>query len=138
MSEAYSEIVVDHFRNPRNVGILRDPDGVGKVENPASGACLSLYLSVAHDRVRRAKFQSQGCTATISAGSMLTAMLAGRSLEQAEAISRSEIEQALGGLPPTKRHAAALAEAAVRAAVSDYWAQRRHARTSKAEPASST
>ena len=138
MPGAYSDTVFDHFRNPRNVGILRNPDGVGKVENPASGASLSLYLSIARDRVRKAKFQSQGCTATIAAGSMLTAIVAGRSLEQAEAISRSEIEQALGGLPATKKHAAALAEAAVRAAVSDYRAQRRHARTAKAAPASST
>ena len=120
MSEAYSEVVLDHFRNPCNVGIFQNPDGVGKVENPASGASIELYLRIEDRVVVEARFQSQGCTATIAASSMLTTLVAGRSVEEAEGISRGEIEQALGGLPPTKKHAAALAEDAVRAAISDF------------------
>ncbi len=120
MAEAYTEIVLDHFKNPRNVGVLQDSDGVGRVENPASGASIALYLQIVDDRVTRATFQTQGCTATIAASSMLTEMVVDRRVGQAEAISRAEIEAALGGLPPTRKHAAALAEDAVRAAVVDY------------------
>lgn len=120
MPDAYTEIVLDHFKNPRNVGMLQHPDAVGRVENPASGASIVLYLQIVDEVVSRATFQTQGCTATIAASSVLTEMAVGRRVEEAEAISRVEIEGALGGLPPTRRHAAALAEDAVRAAVVDY------------------
>jgi nitrogen fixation NifU-like protein len=120
MPDAYTEIVLDHFKNPRNVGMLQDPDALGRVENPASGASIVLYLQIVDEVVSQATFQTQGCTATIAASSMLTEMAVGRKVEEAEAISRVEIEEALGGLPPTRRHAAALAEDAVRAAVVDY------------------
>ena len=120
MSEAYSDVVLRHFRDPCNVGILKNPDGVGRVENPASGASIELYLRIDDHKVVQARFKSQGCTATIAASSVLTTMVAGRSIGEVGRISRGDIEQALGGLPPTKKHAAALAEDAIQAAILDF------------------
>ena len=119
MSEAYSETVLDHFRNPRNVGCLEIADAFGQAENPASGASLELWLRVAGREIVRATFQAQGCTATIAAGSMLTELLPGKTLEQAGRLSRADIETALDGLPATRKHAAFLAEDVTRAAVAD-------------------
>ncbi len=120
MSEAYTETVLDHFRNPRNVGAQPDADAVGRAENPASGASMELYLRVFDGRIHLATFQIQGCTASIAAGSMATEMTVGRTVSEAAAITRTEIEGALGGLPATRKHAAALAEQAIRAAIADY------------------
>jgi nitrogen fixation NifU-like protein len=120
VSEAYTETVLDHFGNPRNVGVQADADAVGRAENPASGASMELYLRVLDGRIQRATFQIQGCTASIAAGSMATEMTAGRTVSEAAAITRTEIEEALGGLPATRKHAAALAEQAIRAAIADY------------------
>ena len=123
MAETYSEIALDHFRNPRNAGTMRDADGVGSVENPASGAVVSLQLKIVDERIVRAVFQAQGCTATIAAASVLTEMVAGLSVAAAGAVSRADVETRLGGLPPTRRHAAALARDSVRAAVADFRAR---------------
>ena len=120
MAETYSEIALDHFRNPRNAGTMHDADGVGSVENPASGAEVSLQLKIVDERIVRAVFRAQGCTATIAAASVLTEMVAGLSVAAAGAVSRADVETRLGGLPPTRRHAAALARDAVRAAVADF------------------
>ncbi len=120
MAETYSEIALDHFRNPRNAGTMHDADGVGSVENPASGAVVSLQLKIVDERIVRAVFQAQGCTATIAAASVLTEMVAGLSVAAAGAVSRADVETRLGGLPPTRRHAAALARDSVRAAVADF------------------
>ena len=119
MAETYSEITLDHFRNPRNAGAMRDADAVGCVENPASGAVVSLQLKVDDERVVRAMFQAQGCTATIAAASILTEMVAGLPVAAAAAVTRADVEARLGGLPPARRHAAALARDAVRAALAD-------------------
>ena len=123
MSEAYSETVMDHFNNPRNVGDNSDADGIAKVENPVAGSTLELYLEISGNQVRKAVFKSLGCTATIAAGSILTELVDGLSVEDADAITRSDIETALGGLPPTRKHAASLAEDAVRAAVANFQAK---------------
>lgn len=123
MAEIYSEIALDHFRNPRNAGTMRDADGFGSVENPASGAVVSLQLKVVDERVVRAMFQAQGCTATIAAASILTEMVAGLPVAAAAAVTRADVEAGLGGLPPTRRHAAALARDAVRAALADFRAR---------------
>ena len=120
MADAYTHIVLDHFNHPRNVGTLENPDAIGQAENPVSGATIALYLRASENQIDRATFQSQGCTATIAASSMLTELLPGRTLEEAEQLSRVDIEQALGGLPPTRKHAADLAADVVRAAVQDY------------------
>ena len=123
MSEAYSATVLDHFKHPRNAGVLEHPDGFSSVSNPASGATLNLYMQVVDDRVSRVVFQAEGCTATLAAASILTELVQGKTLETAGAISRMQIEEALGGLPPTRKHAAALAEDAVRAVLKDYRAR---------------
>ena len=120
MSGAYTEVVLDHFRNPRNVGVLEDPDAVGRAENPVSGASIELFLRIREDRVFQATCQAQGCTATIAASSVLTEMLVGRTVGEVGGILRTEIEGILGGLPPTRKHVADLAEDVARAAVEDY------------------
>ena len=101
----------------------QDADGVGSVENPASGAVVSLQLKIADEQIVRALFQAQGCTATIAAASVLTDMVVGLSVADAGAVTRADVESELGGLPPTKRHAAALARDAARAAVADFRAR---------------
>ena len=120
MSEAYSATVLDHFNNPRNVGENTDADGIARVENPVTGATLELYLDISGDQIRKAVFKSLGCTATIAAGSILTELVDGLRVEDAGAITKSDIETALGGLPPTRKHAASLAEDTIRAAVANY------------------
>ena len=116
---AYSEVLLSHFREPRNAGRLLQPDAVGTAENPASGATMELYLALREGRIQEVRFRSEGCAATIAAGSVVTELLAGRTLEAAAGLRRSEVENALGGLPPTRKHAAALAVDAVRAALVD-------------------
>ena len=116
----YNATVIDHFKNPRNVGILPDPDGQGYAENSVCGDAMTLYLRVADGRIAEAKFRTFGCAAAIAASSALTEMLRGRSLDEALQIRKEDVAGALGGLPPTKLHCSVLAEDAVRAAVADY------------------
>ena len=123
-SGGYSATVLEHFRNPRNVGVLENPHALGHAENPASGASIHLYLRIVDDRVCKAAFQAQGCTATIASASLVTEMILNRGIDSVARISRREIDRSLGGLPPTRRHAAALAEEAARAAVEDYLVRR--------------
>jgi nitrogen fixation NifU-like protein len=115
----YSPTVLDHYQNPRNVGAIEDADAVGVVENPACGDVLHLYLRVDGGTITRATFRSFGCVAAIAAGSRLTELLATASVEWAEQLGQQDVVAALDGLPPMKLHAAALAQAAVRAALSD-------------------
>ena len=119
----YSEKVLEHFRNPRNVGACEDADGVGRAENPVSGASIYLYLQIADGRISRATFQAQGCTATIASASVATELIQNQEIDSVVRISRGEIDRSLGGLPPARRHAAALAEEAARTAVEDYLAR---------------
>ena len=119
MSDGYSKSVRDHFEHPRNVGVLDNPDAVGTAENPASGATMMIYLSLTNRVVGCATFQAQGCAATIAAGSVLTEMVIGKEPEQICQIGRLDIEEALGGLPPTRKHSADLAIDAVRMALSN-------------------
>ena len=105
MSDGYSTIVRDHFEHPRNVGTLDTPDAIGFAENPASGATLSLHLAIKNGVIDRALFQAQGCAATIASGSVLTEWAIGKTPSQACKIVRADIETALGGLPPTRKHA---------------------------------
>ena len=118
-SEAYSEVLLSHFREPRNTGRLLHPDAVGLAENPASGATLELQVALREGRIREARFQAEGCPATIAAGSVVTELLTGLTPEEAMALERMEVDQALGGLPPTRKHASGLAVDAVRATLAD-------------------
>ena len=116
MSDQYTELALDHFQNPRNVGALDAPDAVGEATNPVTGAVLEIHLRIHLGCVTETRFSAQGCTATIAAGSILTELLVGRAIDDLS-VSPEEVEKALGGLPPTRRHAARLAADAATSAV---------------------
>lgn len=116
----YSEKVMDHFRNPRNMGEMENPDGVGKVGNPMCGDIMELYIRVENDVITDAKFMTFGCGAAIATSSMVTELVKGKSLEEALKISNATVAEALDGLPPVKMHCSVLAEDALKAAVEDY------------------
>jgi nitrogen fixation NifU-like protein len=116
----YSDIVQDHFENPRNVGTLDQADAEAEVSNPACGDTMRLYLRIHDGRIVEAKFQTQGCPPAIAAGSITTELLIGRTLEEAGELKRDEVKDALGGLPPQKMHSSVLTEDAIKAALADY------------------
>ena len=120
MTELYNDTVVDHYRNPRNAGVLADADAVGKAENSACGDVLHLYLHIKDDCVQAARFQTFGCAAAIAAGSCLTEIVTGLTLDELRDVRRQHVVDALGGLPPMKVHCSVLAEDAIRAALEDY------------------
>lgn len=116
----YSKKVLEHFANPRNVGIIEDPDGVGEVGNPVCGDVMKLTIKVKDNRIDDIKFQTLGCGAAIATSSMVTELARGKTLEEAETISRDDVAGELDGLPPTKMHCSNLAADALRAAIADY------------------
>ncbi len=116
----YSEKVMDHFHNPRNVGKMDNPDGVGTVGNPVCGDVMKLYIKVADDRIADARFQTFGCGAAIATSSMVTELAKGKTLDEAIALSNKEVAAALDGLPPAKMHCSMLGEEALKAAIEDY------------------
>lgn len=116
----YSEKVMDHFTNPRNVGKMEDPDGVGTVGNPVCGDVMKLYIKVKDGRIDDAKFQTFGCGAAIATSSMVTELVKGKTLDEAVALSNKEVAAALDGLPPIKMHCSMLAEDALKSAIEDY------------------
>lgn len=116
----YSEKVMEHFRNPRNVGEMPDADGVGKVGNPVCGDIMELSIKVKDGRIEDAKFRTFGCGAAIATSSMVTELVKGKTIEEALEISNRAVAEALGGLPPVKMHCSVLAEQALRSAIQDY------------------
>jgi len=116
----YSEKVMDHFMNPRNVGEIESADGIGEVGNPACGDMMRLYLKIDDGKVVDAKFRTFGCGAAIASSSMLTEMVKGKTLEEARAISNQHVADALDGLPAVKIHCSVMAEQAVKSALDDY------------------
>jgi len=116
----YSEKVMDHFRNPRNVGELEDADGVGEVGNPTCGDIMKIYLKVKDDAIEDIKFQTFGCGSAIATSSMVTEMVMGKNLEDAETVTNKAVAEALDGLPPIKMHCSNLAADALHAAIKDY------------------
>ncbi|MBE0569321.1 MAG: Fe-S cluster assembly scaffold protein NifU [Deltaproteobacteria bacterium] len=116
----YSEKVMDHFMNPRNVGEIDGADGVGEVGNPACGDMMRLYLKIEDNRVIDAKFRTFGCGAAIASSSMLTEMIKGKTVEEAREISNQAVADALDGLPAVKIHCSVMAEKAVKSALDDY------------------
>ena len=119
-SGPYSAKVMDHFMNPRNVGEIEEASGVGEVGNPACGDMMRLYLQVEGGKVVDAKFRTFGCGAAIASSSMLTEMIKGRTIQEAEEITNQHVADALDGLPAVKIHCSVMAEEAVKAALEDY------------------
>lgn len=116
----YNPLVIEHFNNPRNVGIIENADGEGSVGNPVCGDVMKLYLKVEGDRIKDIRFQTFGCSAAIAASSMVTEMMKGKTLDEALALSEMAVADALGGLPPSKMHSSNLAADALHRAVRDY------------------
>jgi len=121
MSVEYGDKVMEHFRNPRNVGEIEDADGVGTIGNPVCGDILRIYIKVKDERIEDVKFKTFGCAAAIASGSALTEIIKGKTLKEALAVSRDDIIKELGGgLPAQKRHCSVLAQDALKKAVADY------------------
>jgi nitrogen fixation protein NifU and related proteins len=116
----YSEKVMEHFKNPRNVGEIENPDGVGHVGNPVCGDIMELYIKVKDGIIADAKFKTFGCGAAIATSSIVTEMVKGKRIEEALKISNRAVAEALDGLPPVKMHCSVLAEEALRSAIEDY------------------
>jgi len=116
----YSEKVMEHFRNPRNVGEIENPDGIGHVGNPVCGDILELYIKVKDNIIVDAKFKTFGCGAAIATSSMVTELVKGKTIDKALKISNKAVAEALGGLPPIKMHCSVLAEDALKSAIEDY------------------
>lgn len=116
----YSEKVMDHFSNPRNVGEIEDASGVGTEGNPTCGDLMTIYIKVENNVITDIKFKTFGCGAAIATSSMITEMALGKTIEEALKISRNDVADELDGLPPVKMHCSNLAADALRAAIEDY------------------
>lgn len=116
----YSEKVMDHFTNPRNVGEIEEADGTGTVGNPECGDIMKLTIKVEDDVITDVQFKTFGCGAAIATSSMVTELVKGKSLEEAEDVSNKTVSEALDGLPPIKMHCSNLAADALHAAIEDY------------------
>ena len=117
----YSEKVMDHFTNPRNVGEIADASGVGTVGNPVCGDVMKMYLKIENEIIVDVKFKTFGCGAAVATSSMVTEMVKGKSITEALAVTNKAVAEALGGLPPVKMHCSVLAEEALRSALKDYY-----------------
>ncbi len=120
MPGPYSDKVMDHFMNPRNMGEIEDADGVGEVGNPTCGDVMKLYLKIEGDKIADVKFKTFGCGAAIASSSMTTELIKGKTIDEALKLSNQAVAEALGGLPPAKEHCSVLAEDALKAAIEDY------------------
>jgi nitrogen fixation NifU-like protein len=116
----YNEKVMDHFYKPRNVGVIENPDGVGKVGNPVCGDMMELFIKVEDEVIKDIKFRTFGCGAAIATSSMVTELVKGKTLEEALKITNKTVAEALGGLPKQKMHCSVLGEEALDAAIYDY------------------
>ena len=116
----YSEKVMDHFRNPRNVGVIEDADGVGEVGNAKCGDIMKMYLKIENGIVTDVKFETFGCGSAIASSSMATELIKGKPLEEVEQLTNKAVAEALDGLPAHKLHCSVLAEEAIQAALEDY------------------
>ena len=117
----YSEKVLDHFKTPRNVGVMENPDGVGEIGNPACGDIMTFYIKVNDDKLEDIKFQTFGCGAAIAVSSMISEMAMGKTIEEAQKISNRDVAEALDGLPKNKLHCSNLGADALQAAIKNYY-----------------
>jgi nitrogen fixation NifU-like protein len=120
MPGGYSDKVMEHFAHPRNVGVIENPSGVGKVGNPVCGDIMEMFIKVENNIIKDAKFRTFGCGAAIATSSMATELIKGKTIEEALKLTNKAVAEALDGLPPVKMHCSVLAEDAVRAAIDDY------------------
>jgi nitrogen fixation NifU-like protein len=116
----YTETVMDHFRNPRNVGQIENADGIGQVGNAKCGDIMKIYLKINDDIIEDVKFETFGCGSAIASSSMATELIKGKSVDEAVELSNKAVVEALGGLPPVKLHCSVLAEQAIKSALYDY------------------
>jgi nitrogen fixation NifU-like protein len=117
----YTEKVMEHFKNPRNMGEIPDADGVGTVGNPVCGDLMTIYIKVKDNRLDDIKFKTFGCGSAIATSSMITELAKGKTLDEAMKITRANVADSLGGLPPVKMHCSNLAADALHAAIEDYY-----------------
>lgn len=117
----YSEKVMDHFRNPRNVGTIENADGVGEVGNPTCGDIMKIYLKIDDNVITDVKFETFGCGSAIASSSMATELIKGKPLDEALELTNKAVAEALDGLPAHKMHCSVLAEEAIKSAVKDYY-----------------
>lgn len=117
----YSEKVMDHFRNPRNVGIIENPDGVGEVGNAVCGDIMKIYLKIENDIIADVKFETFGCGSAIASSSMATELIKGKPVSEALQLTNKAVAEALDGLPPHKMHCSVLAEEAIQSAIKNYY-----------------
>jgi nitrogen fixation NifU-like protein len=116
----YTDKVMEHFRNPRNMGEIPNADGIGTVGNPVCGDLMTMYIKVKDNRIEDIKFKTYGCGAAIATSSMTTELAKGKTLEEAMKITRASVADSLGGLPKVKMHCSNLAADALHAAIDDY------------------
>lgn len=119
----YSQKVMEHFKNPRNVGEMENPDGIGHVGNAICGDIMELYIKVKDNVIVDAKFKTFGCGAAIATSSMVTELVKGKTVDEALKVSNHAVAEALGGLPKIKMHCSVLAEEALKSAIDDYLAK---------------
>ena len=117
----YSETVMDHFRNPRNVGVIENADGVGEAGNPVCGDIMKIYLKIENDIIVDVKFETFGCGSAIASSSMATELIKGKTIAEALQLSNKAVTEALDGLPAHKVHCSVLAEEAIKKALKDYY-----------------
>ena len=129
----YSDLVMEHFMNPRNVGTIEDADGVGQEGNPVCGDLMEIYIKVNGGSISDVKFRTFGCGAAIATSSIATEMIKGKPLNEAETLSNKAIVEALGGLPPIKVHCSMLAVGALKRAIEDYYEKHPEARPAEHE-----
>ena len=116
----YNKTVMDHFRNPRNVGVIEDADGIGEVGNPLCGDMMTIYLKIDNERIEDIKFQTFGCGSAIAVSSMLTEIAKGKTIDEAKAITNKDVAEALEGLPKNKLHCSNLGADALHLALQNY------------------
>ena len=119
----YSEKVMDHFRNPRNVGVIENADGVGEVGNAKCGDIMKMYRRIEDDIVQDVKFETFGCTSAVASSSMATELIKGKPVSEALKLTNKAVAEALDGLPAYKMHCSVLAEEAIQSALDDYYSK---------------
>ena len=119
----YSEKVMDHFENPRNVGKIENPDGYGKVGSPTCGDVMEIFLKIEDETIVDVKFRTFGCASAIATSSMSTEMILGKKVEEALALTNKAVAQALDGLPPAKMHCSVLGATALKNAIDNYYSK---------------